>query len=116
LFKPQIECWQFRPPKDSKCEELFLKRKESCDDKFGSLSQFGEISHKRIWLVKGWGGGRAGRAGGDINFGLPEETEQSERESPKSKESKRDKKGARGERTVSTDVRKRKHKAKKMTT
>ncbi len=64
LFKPQIECWRFRPPKKSKCEELFLKRKESCDDKFGSLSQFGEIPHKRIWLVKGLGGeGRAGRCG-----------------------------------------------------
>ncbi len=82
-----------------------------------SLSQFGEISHKRIWLVKGLGvggrAGRAGRAGGDINFGLTEKTEQSERESPKSKESKRDKKGGKVERTVSTDVRKRNIKPKR---
>jgi hypothetical protein len=74
------------------------------------------LAGKWVWGRGGGCGERAGRAGGDINFGLPEKTEQSERESPKSKESKRDKKGAKVERTVSTDVRKRKHKAKKMTT
>ncbi len=82
------------------------------------MSQFGEISHKRIWLVKGFGGGGEGRAGrwGHKFWPAREDRTVRKRKPQKAKKVKETKRGAKVERTVSTDVRKRKHKAKKMTT
>jgi hypothetical protein len=49
VFQPQIESWQFRPKKElANCS---FKKKESCYGKFGSMSQFGKISHTRMWLI-----------------------------------------------------------------